>query len=667
MSTQYDNLNLTWTKVGGPAAGTISALVIGKTADGQSVAFIGTKIGLYRAAIDGTAAPAWQRLTGAPLGVMALAVSPDFAADRTVFAGADSGIYISRDAGDTWRAAQVPISRSMVLTLACSPNFAADGILVAGTLEDGIWYSHDRGENWHSRSFGLLDATVFALAISPDFAQDETLFAGTDTAIYYSYNGARAWKQLDFPDVAAPVLSLAVSPNYAASGAADGTLYAGTEQNGLYRSTDRGESWHKVDLPAVNVNVLLALAATQAREACVLATTETGIYQTTDQGATWACLVELADVLCLAAPVETCHGASLQAMAGASMPVMAGASILVMAGLVDQGAWATTDLADWQPVPVPSIRSVVGLALSPDFEADPMAFMYGPQEGIWRTADGGVTWECINDPLPSLDIQSLVVSPNFAAPGAAGGAADRALVATSPDGVFVSTDAGDHWEVVTQEAAGQPAFSPGGQRLAVAFPGVGIRLSGDLGRSWQAVEGPWDAGGQVAALAVGDDAHMRVALIEGVEDVLSIWQGAPDQYTRVLVQPTGQNPVVSFWLPQPDDPAAPWYASLGSRVWRIAAGAIVAESGIAAGASQREDILSLSGTRPQVGGTLFACTRQHLYRSSDGQLWEQVADFSPETAIACALSPSQTAIKSAYVLFLGGATYTAKLDFSSQA
>src|SRR6266542_4257054 len=105
-----------WTKVGGPEAGTISALAIG----GRTV-FIGTKVGVFRSA--GTPVTGWDRLShvvtteGKPAGgvptvggisIISLAVSPNFAEDRTVVAGTDAGLTLSTNAGDTWRFPQVP-------------------------------------------------------------------------------------------------------------------------------------------------------------------------------------------------------------------------------------------------------------------------------------------------------------------------------------------------------------------------------------------------------------------------------------------------------------------------------------------------------------------------------------------------------------------------------
>ena len=158
--------------------------------------------GLYRST-DGGAS--WQPAYGSldlqsDLVTSAVAVSPDFRSRiaRCLPAGS-GGIVCSYDAGQTWHVITLPTPPSIVSCLAFSPTYADDGIAFLGTMEDGVYRSADRGQNWARWNFGLFDLRVLALALSPDFSHDETLFAGTETGIYISKSGGRSWRPLLVP------------------------------------------------------------------------------------------------------------------------------------------------------------------------------------------------------------------------------------------------------------------------------------------------------------------------------------------------------------------------------------------------------------------------------------------------------------------------------------
>ena len=605
------------TKLGGPPAGSVAALAIGQAADGATV-FAGTQVGLFRLEVGQEAGNhEWERLANAPLGILSLAVSPVFAQDQTVIAGATDGIFVSRDAGETWLAAEMPIAGSVVIALGCSPNYQADGILLAGTMEDGIIFSNNRGAKWQSNGFGLLDSAAYCLGFSPSFKDDATVFAGTDTTVYFSYNGALAWKQLDFPESAAPALSLALSPNFEQ----DQTLYVGTEQQGLYRSADRGRTWHKLDLPAECVNAL----AVSASQHTLLAACEAGIFASADQGQTWSRLLDLSNVISLASAGE-----------------------ITVAGVVDQGIRLVTHPAEWPPIPHLAARSVLGLALSPQFDQQPVAFMYGPQEGLWRTADGGHTWDSLSAELPSPDISSLVLASDFST--------SQVAVAASLAGVLVSADAGSHWKLAVEEPASLVAFSPNGQVLAASFASGAIRETEDLGQTWRPVPGSWDAGGKVVALAVDASRHFYVAVLEGMGQTLSLWHGTPGDFEKVLSRSVSENPVVPLYVPP--EPAADrtWYAACGNLVWKLSArkGRSPAQSMVFP-AGSGESILSLTGVYDSTGQTLLTGTGPHVFKlSAHSKAWHSVHDFGSERAIALALSPAYLTDKTVYALLLGG-------------
>lgn len=227
---------------GGPSADDIVlALAASPDFARDGLCFAACQSGLYRSQDGGLSwHSAYDSLgLSEPLATTAVAVAPEVSAAHTVVAGARGGFLLSTDSGATWQAFLLPPPAPNITTLVFSPDYAADGQIFAGTLEDGVFRSTDRGRHWAASNFGLLDLNIYSLAVSPDFANDESLVAGAESGVFHSTNGGRSWREMDFPSKWAPVLSLAYSPNYAV----DGCLLAGTEANGLLRSLDRGQSW----------------------------------------------------------------------------------------------------------------------------------------------------------------------------------------------------------------------------------------------------------------------------------------------------------------------------------------------------------------------------------------------------------------------------------------
>lgn len=220
-----------------------------------------------------------------PLPTAAVALSPDFRADQTLFAGVPGAILRSSDGGRNWFATSLPTPPPFVTSLAISPDFARDGTVLAGTMEDGVFRSGDRGVHWAAWNFGLLDLSVLCLAASPAFALDETVFTGTDSGIFCSTNGGRAWREVDFSADLAPVLSLALSPAYAGTG----LLFAGTETSGLYASPDRGRSWTRLGQGMIEgaVNAILLSPEFPARPEILVASAD-ALLVSRDSGQTWS-------------------------------------------------------------------------------------------------------------------------------------------------------------------------------------------------------------------------------------------------------------------------------------------------------------------------------------------------------------------------------------------
>ena len=251
----------------------------------DGICFAAGASGLYRSRDGGQS---WESLDiGARLAVTGLAVSPDYGHDRSLFAAVQGGILRSSDGGDTWFAARFAAPPPLFSALRVSPNFEVDGVLLAGTMEDGIFASSDRGANWQAWNFGLFDLNVLCIALSPGLAEDETVLAGAETGLYRSANGGRAWRITDFPTDKAPVLCLAFIDDGAAK------ILAGTENHGLWASGDQGRNWIRLaekSMPATVNDIQI-----RRGDRRIFALVDDGLLTSADDGQTWRRLMQTRD------------------------------------------------------------------------------------------------------------------------------------------------------------------------------------------------------------------------------------------------------------------------------------------------------------------------------------------------------------------------------------
>jgi photosystem II stability/assembly factor-like uncharacterized protein len=185
---------------------------------------------------------------------MALAISPDYATDGTIFAGTyDGGAFKSTNGGVSWSAVNTGLTNLKIQVLALSPGYASDHTIFAGTDGGGIFKTSNGGASWSTVNMGLTNLEVQALALSPDYATDHTLFAGMYSAYYNggvfkSSDGGASWNALGLNNLS--VFALAISPGYAS----DHTLFAGAD-GGVFQSTDGGVNWSAVNTGLTNLEV----------------------------------------------------------------------------------------------------------------------------------------------------------------------------------------------------------------------------------------------------------------------------------------------------------------------------------------------------------------------------------------------------------------------------
>ncbi|HKI46259.1 MAG TPA: YCF48-related protein [Balneolales bacterium] len=141
----------------------------------------------------------WKILSAGP----ASAIRIDPVNPKSVFIAEESGdILHSVDQGQTWSTIQPPpsISEPELYTLAIDPS--NDHILYAG-YNDGIYKSTDQGKSWQKLNLGSTVNSPSLLAVDPQ--SPETVYAAVDSStksnyqggVYKSTDGGKNWQKMD--------------------------------------------------------------------------------------------------------------------------------------------------------------------------------------------------------------------------------------------------------------------------------------------------------------------------------------------------------------------------------------------------------------------------------------------------------------------------------------
>lgn len=114
-------------------------------------------------------------------------------------------------------------------------------------------------------------------------------------------------------------------------------------------------------------------------------------------------------------------------------------------------------------------------------------YIGAPQGGLWKSTDGGQTWEVLTDEQPTLGVSSIVISHGNANTILIG-SGDRDAGDSDGMGVFKSTDGGASWTQsnngMGNRTVGRMIQDPNDENIIIAATNGGIYKSTDLGDNW---------------------------------------------------------------------------------------------------------------------------------------------------------------------------------------
>ncbi|MEJ2637126.1 MAG: hypothetical protein P8184_17800 [Calditrichia bacterium] len=437
-----------WQKIEAPESAAIRGVAVGKS----GALFVTTTKGLYRSINSGSS---WEKL---PIDIWDSMIAEAGNGNLLLYGASTDGsrIFLSKDDFRTWK--QILEISGPIYNL----SLDAEGNYYLGAQE-GLYFSDNEGQAWHL----LMQECTFGIAPT----RQGVLLAATGDGIVRSADAGLTWEESNYGLMAFTFNALAVSP-------LTGEVYACGPQ-GLYCSIDQGESWQKrsddyfTGTLAVNIKGFIYAAYGFSYSE--------SLWRSADGGAAWRDVSPPARVNALAfGPSEFLYTATMNGVyyspdnghnwlsAGLQeydLTSVAVAGERILAGWLPDLFYSDDNGRNWVQRDTLSVRQICVNSWGHIFLNDNLR--------IRRSVDGGKNWKVLylSPEGKGARIISLLCAPR-------GGL----MVATHGNGILVSADDGDHWQV---ENEGLPskyidvlAMDPNGRVYAGARGGSIYRTRG---------------------------------------------------------------------------------------------------------------------------------------------------------------------------------------------
>ena len=358
-------------------------------------------------------------------------------------------------------------------SLDISPSYQSDRTVFI-IVSDKLRKSTDGGGSWQSLINGLDNKGILMdVAVSPTFDQDNTIFVSSDgDGIYKSSDTGQSWLKVNSGLLNTKLDKLAIYSNYHAQK----IVLASAINGGLYRTEDGGQLWKQV-LPSDSNITAVAFLSGEAKSRVLAGDKQGNLYESNDTGKNWQPLGELGDEI----------------TSIAASPAISNDSTFFV-GTRKSGLRKTDDAGKtFTRVGNEQLEQVVSVKLSPSFALDSTILVSTWYQAAFISNDAGATWNHYGHGL-STDHQAdtkKYFAPHFKDIRISNGNdQDSTVFLGGYDGLFKSDNGGRNWiqkETLPLGSIRRLAVSHGNNdhmTAAITTYGGGAYVTNDDGQTW---------------------------------------------------------------------------------------------------------------------------------------------------------------------------------------
>ena len=358
-------------------------------------------------------------------------------------------VWKSENGGLSWSYKDQGITNTSPLCFAMDPNNADIIYLGCAAGPCAVFKTSDGGEQWYEKEIASAetDPKVNDLTLAADPMRGTTILAACADGIYRSTDGGNSWVSTQSGVFHAVEFVSSYLDDYAYTGG----------QNGVYKTTNGGEDWIHLNASYGHTRTIAVIDANTVFSGsyCPTGTQWHGVYKTTDGGITW----------------QACNGAGedkifCQLINKILVHPLDNSKLFVG---TDIAVYKTTDCgAQWSEI-TRGYKLMKAQALD---VSNAYAYTLGASAGIehlyiFRSTNHGYTWKCVDDTCPEWHVNASrwpytisVASdnPSFALLGFDhwGGAAECG----NGGSIYKTSDGGLNWTLVYYSANPGPRLDP---------------------------------------------------------------------------------------------------------------------------------------------------------------------------------------------------------------